>query len=940
MSEEIKIESKNKINKKLLIGAAVFIAVALIAILVVFAPKTADAKKIQEQLSLGEKYLSELKYEQAEAAYLAVIEIDPKNVDAYLGLADVYVAQGEHDKAINVLEDALNYINGDASAIIEEKLEEVREEKEQAEIASTLLPTATPLPTAVNTPAPNNTPTPEPIETSTTPVPTVASTPETTDTSRTEEEFWFETETVENKLVVDAENLKVIVENGKTATITISGIEVQDTYVTNLATSDRDMSEYGWEVIMRNASGEYSVSTSNWASNPGQNEEMAIEDMQHTVWYIKDSSSHNIGDAEMTYTEDSITWSFAIEEEYTFDFSKVTSYVVGIYRADNQKHITRRYNSKAPIETETSTPVPTPEATNIPTPKPTATSTPVPTITNTPTPTSTPTPIPVLEISTEHFNWKEEDGAIVITGIKNKEMTEIVIPEQIDGKTVVAIAESAFSGSKVESIQIPDTIKTLGAYAFYNCTSLKNVKLSNSITSILECTFAGCTSLESIVIPEGVTTLEGFPDGWWNGERGVYGCFENCTSLKNVVLPNTLKELWGYVFSGCTSLQEIIIPEGLEILRGGVFSYCINLEEIILPKSLLEISDSEWSDGSPFYHCDSLKNIVIPANVTEVCEIVSCASLTDIYISESVERMGKITDCPNLERITVAEGNLYYKDIQGVLYEKYYDNSLVFVPMSYPETILEVPSGVEEIKSISSRYLEKIVLSDTVEKLSYNCFRGCENLVAIEVAMNNTNFSSENGILYDKDKMILIKIPAKGTYASNYVVDESIIDLGESVFADCSRLTTITISENIVYLDEDMFANCSNLANIIVDEENWAYCSVEGIVYDVAMEQLVMVPQNSPITYLEIPEGVKKVSGVSNCKNLETIIIPESVEGIYNFCIACPALKQVYISEYTSLDGTMGFVSFSECNNLIIITKENSSAHFYAEMFGIPVILE
>ena len=162
MSEDIRIESKNKINKKLLTGTAVFIAVALVAVLVVFAPKTADAKKIREQLSLGEKYLSELKYEQAEAAYLAVIEIDPKNVDAYLGLADVYVAQGEYDKAISVLEDALSNFNGNAAVIIEEKLKEVHTEKERPEATQTSVLTAIVAPIAISTPVPTNMPTLEP----------------------------------------------------------------------------------------------------------------------------------------------------------------------------------------------------------------------------------------------------------------------------------------------------------------------------------------------------------------------------------------------------------------------------------------------------------------------------------------------------------------------------------------------------------------------------------------------------------------------------------------------------------------------------------------------------------------------------------------------------------------------------------------------------------
>ena len=337
MSEEIKIESKNKINKKLLIGAAVIIAVALIAILVAFAPKTADATKIQEQLSLGEKYLSELKYEQAEAAYLAVIKIDPKNVDAYLGLADVYVAQGEYDKAISVLEDALSNLSGDAAVIITEKLEKLRAEKDGAE-----MPTLTP----------------------------------TSGSIGYDEEYWYETKIIGNMLRVDAENLKVVVEDGKTATITISGIEVQDSYVTNLATSRQYQAEYWWRVTMYSDAGVYAVDTVAWAFAPGENKIITIQDMQHSLWRVRNFAEDLIGDAEISYTADSITWTFAMEEKYhfadvtpndfvdinSFDFANVTSYVVEFYDMDHSK-ISRVYNSKTSTPIVIETPV-----TNTPTP--------------------------------------------------------------------------------------------------------------------------------------------------------------------------------------------------------------------------------------------------------------------------------------------------------------------------------------------------------------------------------------------------------------------------------------------------------------------------------------------------------------------------------------------------------------------------------------------
>ena len=193
MSVEKNIKPKFNINKKLISVMAV-IAIALLVTLVIFVPKSAEAKRLEEQLSLGNKYLSELNYEQAIVAYSAVIEIDPKNVDAYLGLTDAYIAQGEYDKAIEVLEKAMDEVDSNTAEIIKDKLEEVHKAREAVEVTPTVVPTATstpilmPEPTVTSTPtltpeptatsAP--TPTTEPTATSTpmpTPKPTVTNTP-------------------------------------------------------------------------------------------------------------------------------------------------------------------------------------------------------------------------------------------------------------------------------------------------------------------------------------------------------------------------------------------------------------------------------------------------------------------------------------------------------------------------------------------------------------------------------------------------------------------------------------------------------------------------------------------------------------------------------------------------------------------------------------------
>ena len=129
MSDEVKVQTKG-FNKKLIFIAVAIIVVGLIAALV-FVPKSAKAKKVEEQLNLGAKYLSELDYEQAIVAYEAVIKIDPKCEEAYLALADVYIATGEFEKAEEVLKKAEEEIGPKVKNTLEEKRKEVGKRRQE-----------------------------------------------------------------------------------------------------------------------------------------------------------------------------------------------------------------------------------------------------------------------------------------------------------------------------------------------------------------------------------------------------------------------------------------------------------------------------------------------------------------------------------------------------------------------------------------------------------------------------------------------------------------------------------------------------------------------------------------------------------------------------------------------------------------------------------------
>ena len=169
MSENMKVSGR--FNKKVIIIAAAAILSVLALMLAITVPKQVQAQQLAEQLDLGDKYVSELDYEQAIAAYLKAIEIDPKCEEAYLALADIYIEMGELEKAEEILQKAEKALKGDTEKT-EEKKEEVQKAKKQREAEAASKPTLTSVPEL--TLAPTDIPEPTPTNTS---VPTPTNVP-------------------------------------------------------------------------------------------------------------------------------------------------------------------------------------------------------------------------------------------------------------------------------------------------------------------------------------------------------------------------------------------------------------------------------------------------------------------------------------------------------------------------------------------------------------------------------------------------------------------------------------------------------------------------------------------------------------------------------------------------------------------------------------------
>ena len=143
----------------------------------------------------------------------------------------------------------------------------------------------------------------------------------------------------------------------------------------------------------------------------------------------------------------------------------------------------------------------------------------------------------------------------------------------------------SFRNQKIESYTIPDSVTSIGDYAFSRCSSQSNIVISNSVTDIGKC------------------------------------AFYLCRSLSNIVVPNSVISIGDCAFSCCSSLSNIVIPDSVTHIGNGAFSCCRSLSNIVIPDSVIDIGNDAFSD------CSSLSNIVIPDSVTDIGNDAFCSCI-------------------------------------------------------------------------------------------------------------------------------------------------------------------------------------------------------------------------------------------------------------------------------------------------------------------------
>lgn len=249
---------------------------------------------------------------------------------------------------------------------------------------------------------------------------------------------------------------------------------------------------------------------------------------------------------------------------------------------------------------------------------------------------------------------------------KNPHLCQITLPDSLQ-----IIAPYAFSGTSVDSIVIPASVKELGSYVFCDCAKLKQVIFLCPLSILPDGTFSECKSLESFTCTDSITSIGNM-------------CFYE-SGLRNFNVPESVRFIDSWAFARCRNLKQVSLPATTRFIGNGAFLECEQLEEVVLPDSLQSLGDGVFS------HCMKLRSVSIAA------------------------------DNPN------------YFDVEGVLADRHHQR-LIYYPAGRIDTLYTLPESIKRIgnEAFSGQpYLRTLVMHAELDSLGMGALHDCPQLSRI-----------------------------------------------------------------------------------------------------------------------------------------------------------------------------------------------------------------
>ena len=441
-----------------------------------------------------------------------------------------------------------------------------------------------------------------------------------------------------------------------------------------------------------------------------------------------------------------------------------------------------------------------------------------------------------------------------------------------------------------------------------------------------------------LVIPSTIAGKEVGQIGW--------GVFRNCSELSDVTIPSSVTYIDDGAFYGCRGLMSISVAANNA-------NYCSE-SGVLFNKNKRELlCCPEGKKGT----------YTIPSSVTDIRwgAFADCSSLTNVTIPSSVVYIGSnaFNNCSSLMSISVVANNTDYCSEAGVLFNKA-KSELLCCPAGKKGTYT-IPSSVTDIGSSAfsgCSGLTDVAIPSSVTNVGWGAFVGCSGLTNVtipssvteidirafncsgltefRVAENNKNYCSEAGVLFNKDKSMLVCYPAgrKG----RYTIPSSVTSIYVGAFYNCTGLTGLTIPRSVKEIvqggsSDSGFEGCYNIT-LLVERDSYAerFAKSHNLSYNYIEEMIELDYQ-----YVVLKDGTIKIIGYEGKNSI--LEIPDTIDnrkvtgiGAYTFS-DCNGLTSVKIPNGVT---SIGEDAFDGCNHVTLIVGKDSYAEQYAKDNKIP----
>lgn len=545
------------------------------------------------------------------------------------------------------------------------------------------------------------------------------------------------------------------------------------------------------------------------------------------------------------------------------------------------------------------------------------------------------------------FKYREIDGGVEICAYIGT-AEDVVIPDTIDGKAVIAIGGMAFwTNDSIKSVVVGKNIQKIGEEAFYHCQALTQVILSDNIIEIGDYAFNSCKTLSQITFPDSVTKVGN-------------SAFEGCSDLSQVNIPDSITKIGDRTFSGCNALTKIEIPDSVTTIekwaipqRAKIYGTPGSAAEAYATENLNTFINVNGHQSGDFYYEDyqyygengtenGVRILSYEGNATELKlstldgkKILSIGTsafkgnktLQSLTIGSEIKiiEWEVFSQCENLKTVNLSEGlksissdafcntGIETADIPNsvtTVYSSIFSNCYSLKKVTTGTGITEIPY---EFASGCSA-LEGVAFKGNITKIGGKAFKDCVNLREIDIP--------ESVIEIEGDAFVrgaTIIHGKAGSYMEQYAKENGIVFVSEStsksgdfyyeaaeggvrIIGYMGNASQLSLPEKlgnqpVVEIGVSVFANNSNLESV----------KVGGSVKSIGDHAF---SNNNNLKSVAVSGSVKTIGdyAFANNDSLKSVTVGGSVEIIGNSAFeACGSLAEVHLNEGLQKIGSRAF---------------------------------